>query len=309
MEERDWLILKILFQQKNITKTAQHLFISQPALTNRLRQIEEEFKVTIVHRGRRGVHFTPQGEYLANCADDILLKLRKTRENVLNMSDTVSGVLRIGTSRYIAKYKLPHILRAFSSLYPEVSYKLITGWSRDIHHYVYNEEVHVGFFRGDYLWQDAKHLLFEDELCITSKNPFKLEDLPKLPRIFYQTDNLYKTIIDNWWNENFSLPPSMSMEVDQLDTCKEMVVNGFGYAIIPSSILNGIDNLYKIGITKKNGEPILQRAWMVYHQESTEINVVKAFVEFVSSYDFGNTRQINQIKADELDIGSNSLYK
>lgn len=304
MEERDWLILQVLFQQKNITKTAQKLFISQPALTNRLRQIEEEFKVTIVHRGRRGVNFTPQGEYLAHCADDILLKLRKTRETVLDMSDTVSGVLRIGTSRYIAKYKLPHILRVFSRLYPEVSYKLITGWSRDIHNYVYNEDVHVGFYRGDYLWQGSKRLLFEDALCIASKTPFKLEDLPKLPRIFYQTDTLFKTNIDNWWNENFSLPPSMSMEVDQLDTCKEMVVNGFGYAIIPSSILAGIDNLYKIPITKKDGEPILQRAWMVYHEDSTEINVVRAFVDFVASYDFGNTRQINPVKSDKLEASS-----
>ena len=299
MEERDWLILKVLYQQKNITKTAQNLFISQPALTNRLRQIEEEFKVKIVHRGRRGVHFTPQGDYLAKCADEILLKLRKTKENVLNMSNSVTGVLRIGTSRYIAKYKLPSILRLFSSLYPDVSFKLFTGWSKDIHNYVYNEEVHVGFIRGDYNWQDEKHLLFEDALCIASRTPFKLEELPSLPRIFYQTESLYKSIIDNWWTENYSVPPSISMEVDQLDTCKEMVANGFGYAIIPSSILNGIEDLYKVGITNKNGDPILQRAWMVYQKESLEINVVRAFIDFVAAYDFGNTHHVNQVKAGQ----------
>ncbi len=65
MEYRDWYILQTLYQEQNITKTAETLYLSQPALTKRLRQIEKEFGVQIVQRGSRGVHFTPQGEYLA----------------------------------------------------------------------------------------------------------------------------------------------------------------------------------------------------------------------------------------------------
>ncbi|WP_238933669.1 helix-turn-helix domain-containing protein [Brevibacillus choshinensis] len=68
MDDRDWQVLHILYNQKNITKTAQLLFITQPALTKRLMQIEEEFGVKIVNRGIKGVHFTPEGELLAKRA-------------------------------------------------------------------------------------------------------------------------------------------------------------------------------------------------------------------------------------------------
>ena len=77
MEDRDWLILSILYKEKNITKTAQTLFISQPALTTRLQHIEKYFGVTIVHRTRKGVHFTSEGEFLAKAATKMLSHIRK----------------------------------------------------------------------------------------------------------------------------------------------------------------------------------------------------------------------------------------
>src|SRR4051812_18429961 len=93
LDERDWMVLQALYREKNITKAAQHLYISQPALTNRLQQLEKDFGVKIVNRGRRGVQFTPQGEYLAKSAHEMLLAMQKIRENVLNMEDNVAGTL------------------------------------------------------------------------------------------------------------------------------------------------------------------------------------------------------------------------
>lgn len=96
--ERDWLVLQTLYNEKNITKAAQKLYISQPALTNRIQQLEKEFGVQIVNRGRRGVQFTPQGEYLATCAHDMLLSIQMMKENVQNMENNVAGTLRLGVS-------------------------------------------------------------------------------------------------------------------------------------------------------------------------------------------------------------------
>jgi len=168
MDERDWLILRALYEHKNITKAAQELYMSQPALTNRLKDIEEKFKVKIAMRGRRGVHFTPQGEYLANYADQIILNLRRIKENVLNFDKNIGGTLRIGTSRLAAKYQLPKILRLFRNEYPEVDFKVIATWSRNIPNYLKSEEVHIGIFRGEQYWPDEKHLLSEEKICIAS---------------------------------------------------------------------------------------------------------------------------------------------
>lgn len=286
MEDRDWLILQVLYEHKNITKTAQALFISQPALTARLRSIEEYFGTKIVYRTSKGVHFTPQGEYLAKSAAEMLLNLRDIKDRVTDMNTTVAGTLRLGASSYLTMYMLPRLLKLFKQEYPHVEFRLTTTWSRDIFNLVHNLDIHVGLVSSDYGWQGQQHLLFEEPICIASTSEIDIGQLPQLPRINYQTDALIKALIDRWWRENFTEPPFISMEVDKLSTCKEMVVNGLGYGIMPTMIVNNIENLHKTIITDKAGQPLLRRTLMLYHEEMLEMNIVNAFVKFVKKTDF-----------------------
>jgi DNA-binding transcriptional LysR family regulator len=285
MRSQDWEILKVLYENKNITKTGKQLFISQPALTNRIKQIEKEFGIKIINRDRRGVQFTPQGEYLAKSAEEMILKLRQIKDHLTNMESKVVGTINLGVSSFFTKYKLPQLLRAFKDNYPNVEFKVTTGWSRDLFHSLYKKDIHIAFVRGEYTWIEQKHLLFEDQLCVASKEEIDISNLPNLPRIDYKTDNLLKSIIDHWWIENFTRPPMVTMEVDQVDTCKEMVVNGLGYAIMPGMILKGNEDIHKVYITDKENNPLIRNTWMLYHNESLEVNVINAFVSFISSLD------------------------
>ncbi|WP_026574609.1 LysR family transcriptional regulator [Bacillus sp. UNC438CL73TsuS30] len=291
MDYRDWEILKELYNQKNLTKTARLLFITQPALTSRLKHMEEELGVKIVTRERRGVHFTPQGEYLVQSAEEALAHYQKIKENAQNMSNSESnkvvGTLRLGVSNFFANYELPHILKLFKRQYPHVEFKVITGWSRDVTQLIHSKDVHISFVRGDYGWRGlSKHQLFEETICVASKDEFEIMDLPRLPRIEYRGDYLLKSVIDHWWAENYAQAPFVSIEVDQVDTCREMVINGLGYGILSSRVLSGIEDLSKVQLTDQEGNPILRRTWMYYHKESLEWNVVKAFVHFIENHDW-----------------------
>lgn len=290
LDERDWMVLQTLYQEKNITNTAKILYISQPALTNRLKTMEKQFGVQIVIRGRRGVQFTSQGEYLAKSAHEMLWRIQKIKETVLNMEDKISGILRLGVSNFFTDYKLPGLLKLFKNQYPDVEFKVTTGLSSHITHLMHNQDVHIGFVRGDYSWQDQKKLLFEESICIASKVEIDIHRLPYLPRIDYHTDPLLKTAVDNWWTENYSQPPLVSINVDKADTCKKMVENGLGYAILPSLLINDLDNIHKFEIRTKSGEKIIRKTWMFYHEESLELNIVKAFVEFVEGMDLHNIK-------------------
>lgn len=285
MEERDWLILQVLYAQKNITKAAQTLFISQPALTARLQQIEKEFGVKIVHRTSKGIHFTPQGEYLVKSSAEVLLKLRKIKENVTNLDKTVAGTLRLGASSYLTMYVLPPLLKLFKQQYPDVEFKVTTTWSKDVFSLVYSQQVHFGFVSSDYGWQDQKQLLFTEPVYAASLQEIILDNLPSLPRIDYQSDTLIRSMIDKWWRETFTQPPTVSMEVDKLATCKEMVKHGLGYGLMPKKMLNGETNLHTIMLADKEGKPLTRSAFMIYYQDTLELNAVKAFVRFVEQVD------------------------
>ncbi|TCN26094.1 LysR family transcriptional regulator [Mesobacillus foraminis] len=286
MDERDWLILKVLYEKNNITKSAEILYMSQPSLTKRIQQIEKEFNLTIVSRGTRGVQFTPQGEYLAKCADEMLERHRRIKETVRNMDQEVSGTLRIAVSNFITRHKLPQLLKLFREQFPKVSYKVTTGWSREVFQLAYNRDVQIGIVRGDYQWPESRQLLFEENICIVSTEHIEIQDLPVLPRIDYETDALLKSMIDNWWSGNFSEPPVIGMEVDKADTCKEMVTSGLGYGILPSVLVENRNDLYKINLKDDAGNPLVRKTWMLYREESMDLKVVKEFVHFISKLDF-----------------------
>lgn len=293
MDDRDWQILHLLHSQKNITKTAQLLFLTQPALTKRLMQIEAEFGVKIVNRGIKGVHFTPEGELLAKRAGQLLTTIREIKEEVSNLQQSVAGTLRLGVSNFFAKYKLPTLLKLFNEQYPLVDFQVETGLSRDVLHKVYNREVHIGFVRGEYSWPDQKKLLFVEKVLLVSKTEMDLAQLPDLPRVDYETDQMFKALVDNWWAENYTKPPLISMKVDRGDTCKEMVRSGLGYAILPSMFVSDAPNLYKRELLTSENTPVLRNTWMFYHEESLEKNVVKAFVQFMEGIDFEDSEAIS----------------
>ena len=285
VEDWDWRILQVLHEQKNITKTAQALFMSQPALTSRLQHIEKEFGIKIVVRTSKGVQFTPQGEYLARSSEEVLQKIRGIREQVSNLDKDVVGTLRIGASSYFTMYTLPALLRSFHKEYPAVDFKVTTAWSKEIFNQVQTRQIHLGFISSDYGWEGRKHLLMEESIYVASAEPIALAKLPSLPRIDYQSDALIKGMIDRWWRERFGQPPLISMEVDKLATCKEMVRYGLGYAILPGRIIHDTDNLYKIMLCDKQGNPLIRKSWLIYYADSLEMNVVRAFVEFVEAMD------------------------
>ena len=96
MDEKDWRFLKVLYEEKNITKAAEKLFVSQPALSYRLKQLEEEFDMKLFFKRKRGIEFTSEGEYLAEYANDMLKQLQQTKDGMLNMQKKVKGTIRLG---------------------------------------------------------------------------------------------------------------------------------------------------------------------------------------------------------------------
>ncbi|MGL5514804.1 MAG: substrate-binding domain-containing protein, partial [Sporomusa sp.] len=148
---------------------------------------------------------------------------------------------------------------------------------------VYNHEMDIGFIRGEYGWSNKKDLLFEENMYIVSTQEIRLEQLPAIARIDYISNKTVRNIMDNWWKDNYSQPPYVGMEVDRVDSCKEMVLKGLGYAFLPDGILDDTEKVYKIKMVAKDGKPLIRRTWMFYHEDNLQIALVKTFVDFVKN--------------------------
>ena len=287
MEDRDWLIIQKLYTERSITKAAQALYISQPALTSRLQHIEHEFNVQIVHRTSKGIQFTPQGEYLVKQAAVMIDKMRDIKNEVQESFSENAGTLDIGTSNYLAMNILPGLLAKFKKKYPAVTYRVVTDWSKNVFTLIFNQKIQLGIVNADYGGWNNKCLIYEEPVYIVYKDAFKLADLPKLPKIEYEMDYILKTQADKWWRENFKQPPQVSMNVSTMESCNQMVIRGLGYAILPAYLLKNFKgDVNKIIMTDAEGNQITIKTWLLYNDLSKDIPLVKLFVDFAKKYKF-----------------------
>lgn len=281
MDERDWLILSTLYRTKNITKTAEELFITQPALTSRLKSIEGFFAVPIVNRTTKGVQFTAAGEFLALKAQKFLIDLREITNEAKELSRKISGTLTIAASGYITLYRLPKLLKAFKQQYPDVEIKITPDWSKDIFSHIFKHEAHVGFASVADLDTVERFLVSEENVCIASMEEINLANLEQEYRIDYMSNYLLRSNVDKWWRENYKHPPKIILDIDKLSNCVEMVRAGLGYAILPSGALKDFPGIHLIPIIDKEGQPITFKTWMMYDKKTLNLKIARVFIEFI----------------------------
>ncbi|MGO1058512.1 LysR family transcriptional regulator [Planococcus sp. FY231025] len=282
MDEKDWEAMQVLYEEKNISRASERLYISQPALTYRLKNLEKEVGTKLFFKTKKGIELTSEGIYLAQYAEEMVTKLQNTKDYLQNMQQEIRGTIRLGVSSNFAQYKLPPLLKEFLTAHPNVQFSVNTGWSADIMGLLNSSGVHLGILRGDYNWTGAKTLLQTEQLFLISKKEVDLKQVPELPFINYKTDSSLKDIISSWWHNRYTEPPMITMETDRQETCKEMVKNDLGIAILPEICLRPSDELYKYPLFYENGEPVTRDTWLMYNQEFLKLSTVQKFIDFLN---------------------------
>lgn len=284
MNERDWLLLKVLMEEKSITQTAKRLFFSQPALSARIRQIEKEFGCQIVIRDTKGITLTTEGELLGQYAQQSIRELQRIKDCIDNVHSDIQGTLRIGCSNIYAKYKLPTILKEFAAKYPKVDIQLVTGLSQRVYHAVLSGQIHLGIIRGEYSWVGERKLLHEDYYCVVSAQDIDIDKLPSLPLIRHKTDKPLQMALDTWWFSRFKEPPRVSMEVDGLDVCIQMVAHGLGYSLLSELCVGETGNLKFARLQFPDDSNMTRKTWAIMHEETKKNRLVGVFYEFLEDH-------------------------
>ncbi|CAK7040334.1 MAG: HTH-type transcriptional regulator CynR [Desulfovibrio sp.] len=290
MNERDWKLLVVLHEQKSITKASSVLHVTQPALSARLRMIEEFFGVRVVIRGKKGVQFTPEGEFLVHKARCMLTELEGIHDTLGGMQNATAGTLRIGASHFFTRYLLPPLLKRFKSLHPAVEFRVRAGWTSDLVYGVLNNEAHLAFIREDHNWTGIKRLLFSEDLLLVYSKKFSLAELPGLPQIRFANEPSHQLLIENWWVENYTVAPRVGMVVDRLDTCLEMIKVGLGYGFLPAWILHGVTGMHAKKLYHRSHAALERSTWMILKNETAELRLVREFLHMLDDVDFPTLR-------------------
>ena len=281
------LIIKVLAEEGNMRKAAERLFLSQPALSQRLQSIEKEWGEQLFIRSQKGLTPTPAGELVINYSNDMIQRKEEVFEVLHTLTSKVHGTLKIACATIIGQNWLPKVLKDFVTLYPEAKIQLITGWSSEIARALYEGEAHIGIVRGHTDWKGTKIHLFRDTLYLVDKEIETLDEVLKTERPFIQfkSDSNYYEEIQQWWQKHFASNPKRQITVDQIETCKQMAVNGIGYAILPSITLTGTEGVHTVPLSNNAEELELTRdTWLIGYDSAFQLRQVEAFVDVVQKH-------------------------
>lgn len=285
MDEKDWQLLKTLHHEKSASKAADKLFWSQAALSYRLSKMETEMNTQLFIRSPKGIRFSSAGERLMSYADQMLRQYVDIKDYVNSCEGIVSGTLRLGSSAVFAHSQLPMLLKDFHEQFPQIEIALHTGLSNMILQKIQNEEIAVAIIRGDHPWNGMDILLQDDSLCIVAATALDLCNLQQLPYIEYDTDPTMQFQIDSWWKQNCSSPPKAFMHADSVYTCRQLVIAGLGWSIMPMlRLAHHTDELNIQPIYAQHQQPYRRSTRLICARDAMEIDAVNEFVKFISNH-------------------------
>ncbi|OZM58401.1 LysR family transcriptional regulator [Lottiidibacillus patelloidae] len=284
MQRPEYEILSVLAAEKNMRKAAERLFVSQPALSQRLQAIEKNWGTQIFIRSQKGLALTPAGEQIIDYVNETLKREEKLRDEITFFDSEVHGTLKLAVASIIGQYWLPKVLKTFVERYPHVKISLVTGWSSEILKQLYEENLHIGIIRGNPDWKGQKQHLFSDELFLVDTEIKSIEEvhLSKKPFIQFKSDSTYYQEIQTWWQNQFQIPPKRTIVVDQIETCKQMVIHGIGFAILPSITIAQEKNITKIPLFDDKGVKISRETWLLSYESAHRLKQVDAFLQLVN---------------------------
>lgn len=155
MDLRSLKYFTVVAQELNITRAAEKLNMSQPPLSNQLKALEEELGVTLLIRGKRHLQLTEAGNLLLRRANQILELADKTRQELADLKDGLSGTISIGIVEGRAPFLVSRWISGFREEFPRIQYSLWNGSSDDVLDRLYRGLVDIAVIAAPY---DTEHL-------------------------------------------------------------------------------------------------------------------------------------------------------
>ena len=227
-------------RQRNMSRAAEALYVTQPALTARMRALERHIGSQLLARTGRGMQLTAAGEAFLPYATRALESVDQGRTLLRRLERGEAGELIVGAAPAISTYVLPRALRAFRERSPDVELRVRTGHSEDVFELVVQGQVDLGLAR-QLSRSDVEQLhLYDDELVLVvgaahelaRREVASVADLAGEQLILFDTSSSYHELTGALFRRA-GVTPRGVMELDNIDATKKMIAQGLGVGFLP----------------------------------------------------------------------------
>ena len=290
MADRRLQVFHAVAKQLSFTKAAEALFMTQPAVTFQIRQLEEQFNTRLFDRGHGHITLTAAGNVALEFAERILALSTELDNRLQEISALLAGPLHIGASMTIADYLLPRVLGAFKALCPAIVPRLYVANSDAVQSRVAERSLDVGFIEGDsHIPTLVADLLCEDELQLTCAPTHPLAQFKSATaqallghaHISREPGSGTREVVDHYLQSSGVAPDSLQrvMELGSPEAIKGLVATGLGFSIMSrATVINELrlGQLVQIPLAPR----LIRQLTVVYPKERIHSALVSSFVQF-----------------------------
>ncbi len=290
MADRRLRVFHAVAKNLSFTKAAEALFMTQPAVTFQIKQLEEHFDTRLFDRAQGRISLTPAGAVAFEYAERILALDAELDDRIKEFSGTDAGPLLIGASTTIAEFLLPRVLGEFMALHPAVVPRLFVANSDAVQERVAERSIDLGFIEGvSHLPSLASDECCEDELQVVCAPAHPLASC-KAVAPGALTEHAYvgreigsgtREVIDGYLRKAGLAPDSLQlvMEASSPEALKGLVATGLGFAIMSKATVRmevRLGALVRVPLSP----PLLRQLSVVYPRERIHSRPMGAFLEF-----------------------------
>jgi len=286
-------ILQTISEEGSFKKAAEKLYISQPAVSLQIQNLEKQLNAPIFYRDKRKAYLTETGELLKKYCDRILSLCEETCRSLDELQTFQSGALVIGASQTTGTYLMPRLIGIFRHKYPHITVELQVHSTRRISRAVANGQINLAIVEGE-VPRELNQVLditayAEDELALILpvSHPFssldfiRKEDLYRLRFIALDTQSTIRNVIETTLTQNGidSSYFKIEMELNSVEAIKNAVQSGLGAAFVSVSAISKELDLGMLHWAKIEGITIKRTLSIITSPKRYHSNVTKLFKE------------------------------
>ncbi len=265
----------------SFSHAAERLFLTQPAISHRIAQLEEKLDTRLLDRIGRRFQLTEAGLALLDHADSILGSVADAERAIHRLSGEVTGTLKLATSHHIGLHRLPPVLREFNGRYPGARLDIMFTDSE-----IGLEQVRTGAVEMAIItlppttdasllltpvWADPLSFFCATTHPLASRQRLKLADLVEYDALLPSENTFTRRIASELFQAE-GLPLQVSMSTNYMETLKVMAAVGLGWTLLPDSMQD--DSLHRLPI---RGVRLTRQLGCVIHRDRTQSNAAQQF--------------------------------
>ena len=221
-------------------RAAEALRVSQPAVSARIRALEDSLGVALFTRGGSTLTLSPAGKVLRPHAEQLLRNVAVALQSVHELEPSKGGALRIAAALSVCTYFLPDVMKNYREMHSTVMVSLRSGNSAQVLKMVVEGEADLGLARSLNHPEVETMTLRDDPLVLVGhpahpeakRRRVRLEEVEEWPLIFYDRGSSDWTLTQGLFRRP-GLLPNVVLEVEAIEAAKRMVERKLGLSFLP----------------------------------------------------------------------------